>query len=171
MNHMRRGGVALAAALTVMLTGCGAVEDAVSKATDSAKSDAADATPSGSAPSAASGSADKPIGSAPIDLGGSASSLPPEKMSRPDATDCYAGSSRIYDRHGVTCVEARSAMQKYEATPASAKGSEARVDAYTCSHNPDIMVTQGAAPAKCVDGSGNVVFNWRYPGAPQPARG
>ena len=171
MNHMRRGGVALAAALTVMLTGCGVVEDAVSKATDSTKSDAADATPSGSAPSAASGSADKPIGRASIDLGGSASSLPPEKTSRPDATDCYAGSSRIYDRHGVTCVEARSAMQKYEATPASAKGSEARVDAYTCSHNPDIMVTQGAAPAKCVDGSGNVVFNWRYPGAPQPARG
>ena len=123
------------------------------------------------APSAASGSADKPIGRASIGLGGSASSLPPEKMSRPDATDCYAGSSRIYDRHGVTCVEARSAMQKYEATPASAKGSEARIDAYTCSHNPDIMVTQGAAPAKCVDGSGNVVFNWRYPGAPQPARG
>ena len=171
MNHMRGGGVALAAALTVMLTGCGAVEDAVSKATDSAKSDAADATPSGSAPSAASGSADKPIGRASIDLGGSASSLPPEKMSRPDATDCYAGSSRIYDRHGVTCVEARSAMQKYEATPASAKGSEARVDAYTCSHNPDDMVGQGAAPGSCLDDDEAVVFNWRYPGAPQPARG
>ena len=168
MNHMRRTGIVLGAAAAVMLSGCSAVEDAVSKATDSAKSDGAQEASTSSAGASGAAASDKPIGRASIDLGGSATSLPPEKMSLPGATDCHDAGSRIYDRHGVTCDEARSAKRQYDASPASAKGGEAKIGAYTCSHNPDIMVIQGAAPAKCVDASGSVVFNWRYPGAVQP---
>lgn len=98
----------------------------------------------------------------------SARSFPPDQESSNLATDCYAGSSRIYDRHGITCADAKTAVGKYEKSSGAAKGAEAKVDSLTCSHNPKIMVNQGAAPAKCVDAQGSVVFNWRYPGAPRP---
>ena len=85
------------------------------------------------------------------------------------AQDCYAGGDRIYDRAGITCADARSVVVAYEATAGAVKGAEVTVRGYRCSHNPQVMVVQGAPPAKCVDGQDDVVFGWRYPGAPQPA--
>lgn len=152
-----------------MLTACGAAKNAV----DDAKSPTSTITSSASvAPSSsASKSADKPIGGGGIDLGAKGpKNYPADQRSRPGATDCYSGGSRIYDRAGVTCASAQQVLAQYEATPASAKGDEAKVGAYTCSHNPEIMVIQGAPPGKCTDADGNVVMGWRYPGAPQPAR-
>ena len=100
----------------------------------------------------------------------SAKDYPPEQVSGPGAGDCYVGGSRIYDRSGITCADAKTVKAAYEATAAAASGKTAKVKGYECSHNPDVMVHQGAAPAKCTDGEGNVVFDWRYPGAPQPEK-
>lgn len=170
---------ALMGAVVLALSGCGAAKEAVSSATSSAKATASassngasntSSAASGSASSSAqSNSGDAPIASDGFDMpSDSAKSYPPEQVSGPGAIDCYSGGSRIYDRSGITCADAIAVKQAYEATPGAKSGKAANVKGYECSHNPTTMVNQGAAPAKCTDGHGNVVFDWRYPGAPKP---
>lgn len=159
-------GAALTVGMAAAVSGCSGSQP--SSAPSSASS-----TTSKSSASTSSSTSDAPIGSGGIDLGGSASSTsyPADQLSLPGATDCYASGTRIYDRHGVTCAQAKTALAEYNASAAGAKGQSQKVGRYTCSHNPRIMVEQGAAPGSCLDDTQSVVFNWRYPGAPQPARG
>lgn len=171
-NHsVRRGAarVGSAAVLTagvLVLTGCGQSSHSAQTTTSTSTKTAAPASTS-SAPAAAGGN--QPIGSAGIDLGSGSSSIPPAAERSGDlATDCYKGGDRIYDRYGVSCSAASTVLAAYEASAQSAKGAQTAVSGYQCSHNPTVMVVQGAAPGKCIDGNGNVVFNWRYPGAPLP---
>ena len=182
-------GVFLTTSMAITVAGCGAAKDAASDVTNAAKqtstsvasqapqtdTNAASSSDGASARGGSQGatSSDAPIGSGGIDLGsGNASprSYPPEQRSGPGAGDCYAGGSRIYDRAGITCGQAVKVKAAYEQTSAAQTGSEATVMGYQCSHNPKVMVGQGAAPAKCTDGEGTVIFNWRYPGAPLPER-
>ena len=152
----------------VMLAGCSRGDDASQPSSTSAVSATSSAATSESPKSSSDG--DAPIGNGGIDLKSKApsTSYPAEQLSGPRAGDCYAGGSRIYDRRGITCADAKKALASYEATAEGAKGTSKKVGSYTCSHNPDVMVGQGAAPGSCLDDDEAVVFNWRYPGAVQP---
>lgn len=157
----------------VMLAGCSGGDESSQSETSSSTSSAVSATsspkPSESSQKSSPGG-DEPIGDGGIDLKSKApsTSYPAEQLSGPRAGDCYAGGSRIYDRRGITCADAKKALATYEATAEGAKGASSKVGSYTCSHNPDEMVGQGAAPGSCLDDDEAVVFNWRYPGAVQP---
>lgn len=155
-------------AVALSLTGCSATKDAVSTATEKAKQTSSSADQQVGSGSSSSSSTDEPIGSDGFDMPSSsnAKEYPKEQVSGPGAGDCYASGSRIYDRSGITCADAKTVKAAYEATSASKDGKTTTVKGYECSHNPEIMVNQGAAPAKCTDKDGTVVFNWRYPGAP-----
>lgn len=173
------GALGVASATLLTLAACGGKTDASSSpsASQTPKSTASaaptsPAAPSEQAPTQSGAAGDAPIAGDNFSLNsGAPKSYGPGQTSGPGATDCYSGGTRVYDRSGVTCGQAISTMLKYNATAAGAKGDMATVDGYQCSWNPTTMVNQGAAPAKCTDSSGNVVFNWRYPGAPGLDRG
>ena len=177
------GALGAASAALLILAACGGKTDASSSASASATpkstastaptSTAAPSTPaSEQAPTESGAAGNAPIAGDNFSLSsGAPKTYGPGQTSGPGAVDCYSGATRVYDRSGVTCGQAISTMLKYNATAAGAKGDMATVDGYQCSWNPTTMVNQGAAPAKCTDSSGNVVFNWRYPGAPGLDRG
>lgn len=177
-TRTRRMGLGLTVMMmTVGAAGCGMAQDKIDEAHRSASARAVTTTVKPTAPqgdssttSAGSSSSDAPIGGGDIDMASSsAASYPPDKVSSQGAQDCYAAGTRIYDRSGVTCAEAQTVLARYNGLTANAKGAKRSVNPYTCQYNPDIMVTQGAAPGQCVNGEGDVVFSWRYPGAPAPA--
>lgn len=153
----------------VVLAGCSGGDDASQPTSTSAVS-ATSSTSSTESSQKSSSGGDTPIGDGGIDLKSKApsTSYSAEQLSGPRAGDCYAGGSRIYDRRGITCADAKKALATYETTAEGAKGASSKVGSYTCSHNPDEMVGQGAAPGSCLDDDEAVVFNWRYPGAVQP---
>lgn len=175
----RTRGVGLGLTLTMMTVGtagCGMAQDKIDETHSSASARVVTTVKAtafqgdSSTGAAGSSSSDAPIGGGDIDMGSSsAASYPPDKVSSQGAQDCFAAGTRIYDRSGVTCTEAKTVLARYNGLTANAKGAKHSVNPYTCQHNPDIMVTQGAAPGQCVNGDGDVVFSWRYPGAPAPA--
>lgn len=155
----------------VSLVGCSSSN---SSSSNSPSSTASAAAPTASATSSATepypSGDDKPLGEQTFNMtsSGSEKAEDPGQSSGVGATDCYVAGSRIYDRDGISCSDAQSVLTAYQKLPEGKSGKQASVQGYACSHNPPEMVGQGAAPGKCLNDDGDVVFDWRYPGAPVP---